>query len=385
MLKLKISCYAFLLLILSVSSAAAAKKPNIVFILADDMGYADLGVNGCTDIPTPNIDRLAAEGVQLTNSYANGSFCTPTRIALMSCRYQQRTGNDDLPHVTGPLPLSVKTLADRLREAGYTTGVIGKWHIGEGDGFLPLQRGFDEFYGFHGGGHTYFPESINPKKKSKGYNSPIYRQEHPIKETRYLTDAFGEEAVAFLKRHRESKKPTFLYLAFNAVHSPMHAKKEDLKRFAHIKEKKRRIYAGMLSAMDSAIGLVLAELDESGKSKDTLVIFHNDNGGPTTRNAVNGSKNAPFRGSKCETFEGGIRVPTFLRWPGVIQPNSTYDKSNITFDLSVTALGLANADTSKTDGVNLLPYITGENSTEPHQALFWRSRTRNGNHAALRG
>jgi arylsulfatase A-like enzyme len=263
--------------------------------------------------------------------------------------------------------------------------MIGKWHIGEGDGFLPLDRGFDSFYGFHGGGHIYFPGKINPKKKSKGYNSPIYRQEHPIKETRYLTDAFGEEAVDFLKRHRESTKPTFLYLAFNAVHAPMHAKKEDLKRFAHIKDKKRRIYAGMLSAMDSAIGLVLAELEESGKANNTLVIFHNDNGGPTTRNAPNASSNQPFRGSKCETFEGGIRVPTLLRWPGVIQPNSTYAKSVITFDLSATALELAKADSSKIDGVNLLPYITGRNTTEPHQALFWRSRTRSGNYAVLRG
>ena len=288
--------------------------PNIILILADDMGYADIGEHGCKDIPTPNIDRIAKEGVRFTDAYANGSFCTPTRVALMSCRYQQRSGNDDLTNVTGPLPLSIKTVANRIREAGYTTGMIGKWHLGEGDGFLPLDRGFDEFFGFHGGGHTYFPEKIDPAKKTKGYNSPIYRQDRSVKEVRYLTDAFGEEAVAFLKRHRESEKPLFLYLAFNAVHTPMHASEKYLNRFPNLKGG-RKTYAAMLSAMDDAVGLVLEELDKSGKARDTLVIFHNDNGGPTTRNAVNSSRNTPLRGSKCETFEGGIRVPLCLRNP----------------------------------------------------------------------
>lgn len=364
---------------------ATAGRPNIVFILADDMGYSDLGVTGCADIPTPNIDQLASQGVFLTQAYANGSFCTPTRCALMSGRYQQRTGNDDLTNVTGPLPKSVKTLADRLREAGYATCAIGKWHLGEGDGYLPLDRGFDEFYGFHGGGHTYFPENINPTRGGRGYNSPIYRQDKPIKETRYLTDAFGEEAAAFLKRHRDADKPLFLYLAFNAVHTPMHAKKADLERFAAIGDKKRRTYAGMLSAMDTAIGVVMTELEQSGKAGNTLVIFHNDNGGPTTRNAVNGSINKPYRGSKCETFEGGIRVPTVLRWPGMIKPATEYGQPVMTFDLSATALHLAKADTAQLDGVDLLPYVTGKEAGAPHDVLFWRSRPRNNNYAVLRG
>jgi len=333
------------------------------------------------------MDRVAREGVRFTSAYANGSFCTPTRVALMSCRYQQRTGNDDLTSITGPLPKSVKTLADRLREAGYVTGVVGKWHLGSGigKGYDPPDRGFDEFYGFHGGGHTYFPAKIDPAdKRAGGYRSPIYRQDKPIKEERYLTDAFGQEAAAFLKRHRKSDKPLFLFLSFNAVHTPMEAPKKYLDRFPGLSGR-RKTYAAMLSAMDDAVGLVLKELDESDKARNTLVIFTNDNGGPTTRNAVNGSRNTPLRGSKCETFEGGIRVPLFVRWPGVIRAGSTYSEAVMTFDLSATALHAAGADRSRIDGVDLLPYLTGKKTGTPHEVLYWRSRTRNNNYAVRRG
>jgi arylsulfatase A-like enzyme len=369
------------LLSLASQLCAADLRPNIVVILADDMGYADIGVHGCTDIPTPNIDRIATQGVRFTDAYANGSFCTPTRAALMSCRYQQRSGNDDLDGVTGPLPLGICTLPDRMRAAGYTTGMVGKWHLGGEDGYTPLDRGFDEFFGFLGGGHYYLP---NPKGKGS-YYAPIFRNRQPVDEQRYLTDAFGEEAAAFLQRHRESHEPLFLYLAFNAVHTPMQATSEDLQRFADIPNRQRRTYAAMLSAMDRAIGLVLDELDTSGKAENTLVTFHNDNGGPTTRNAVNGSRNTPLRGSKCETFEGGIRVPLCFRWPRVIRAGSVYAKPVITFDLSATALQLAGADTAQIDGVNLLPYVTGEKKGSPHEVLFWRSRTRNNNYAVRQG
>ncbi|MFT5131140.1 MAG: arylsulfatase A-like enzyme, partial [Rhodothermales bacterium] len=336
--------------------------------------------HGCVDIPTPHIDRIATEGVRFTDAYANASFCTPTRVALMSCRYQQRTGNDDLPQVTGPLPLSVNTLSDRLKASGYLTGMVGKWHLGSGAGYEPLKRGFDEFFGFLGGGHTYFPD--RPQRGS--YGSPIFRQSEPSGETRYLTDAFGAEAAAFLKRHRDSEKPLFLYLAFNAVHTPMHATERYLKRFPNLSGS-RKTYAAMLSAMDDAIGEVLNELDASGKADDTLVIFHNDNGGPTTRNAVNGSNNAPLRGSKCETFEGGIRVPLFLRWPGKLEAGSVYRKPVMTFDLSATALQLAKADAAGIDGKDLLPYLAGQIDGAPHETLFWRCRTRNNNYAVRHG
>ncbi len=318
---------------MAMSSQAAEGKPNIVLILSDDMGYADIGAHGCKDIPTPHIDRIAAEGVRFTDAYANGSFCTPTRAALISGAYQQRCGNEDLTSVTGPLPRAVRTLPDRLRKAGYTTAMVGKWHLGEKQDFTPLDRGFDEF----------------------------------------------------VDSQREAKKPFFLYLAFNAVHTPLQATDKYLQRFAHIEDRRRRTYAAMLSAMDDAIGLVMKQLAETGKLKNTLVMFHNDNGGPTTRNAVNGSRNTPLRGSKCETFEGGIRVPLAMQWPGVIEAGAVYRQPVITFDLTATVLATAGADAAGVEGVDLMPFLTGDKRGVPHESLYWRCRTRNNNYAMRLG
>jgi arylsulfatase A-like enzyme len=358
-----------------------AKKPNIVVILSDDMGYADIGAHGCKDIPTPNIDRIAKAGVRFTDAYANGSFCTPTRAALMSGRYQQRSGNEDLSSTTGPLPQGIRTLPDRLRAAGYTTAMVGKWHLGEKPGYTPVDRGFDEFFGFLGGGHQYVLQ-----QDGKGeYNAPILRNREPANEQRYLTDAFGEEAAGFVERQRTATKPFFLYLAFNAVHTPLQAIEKYSGRFPSIADPKRRTYAAMLSAMDDAIGLVLTKLEQTGKLEDTLVIFTNDNGGPTTRNAVNGSQNTPLRGSKCETFEGGIRVPLLMQLPGVIAPGTTYTKPAITFDISATALAAAGADTAQLDGIDLLPFLAGKKTGAPHRVLFWRSRTMSNNYGARQG
>lgn len=355
-----------------------APKPNIVVILSDDLGYADIGVHGCKDIPTPHIDRIAARGVRFTDAYSNGSFCTPTRAALMSCRYQHRFGIEDLG---GPLPAQANTLPQRLKAAGYVTGMVGKWHLGSTEGFMPVDRGFDSFFGFLGGGHQYI---ALPGGKGE-YNAPILRNREPVNETRYLTDAFGEEAAAFVDRQRESKNPFFLYLAFNAVHTPLQAVEKYKARFPGITDSKRQTYAAMLSAMDDAIGLVLQKLEQTGKLNQTLVVFTNDNGGPTTRNAVNGSLNTPLRGSKCETFEGGIRVPLLIQWPVVLEAGITYSKPAITFDLSATALAAAGADTSAIDGVDLIPFIKDGKPGTPHDALFWRSRTMSNNYGARQG
>ena len=361
--------------------AAEGEKPNIVLILADDMGYADIGVHGCKDIPTPNIDRIAAQGVRFTDAYANGSFCTPTRAALLSGRYQHRSGMEDLSNVSGPLPKAVRTLPDRLRAAGYTTGMVGKWHLGDQAGFTPVDRGFDEFFGFTGGGHFYVP-----KAKAQGeYTAPLLRNREPLHEQRYLTDAFGEEAAAFVERQRDATKPFFLYLAFNAVHTPLEATGKYLQRFPEITDPRRRTYAAMLSAMDDAVGRVLAQLEQTGKLTNTLVFFTNDNGGPTTRNAVNGSRNTPLRGSKCETFEGGIRVPLFLQWPGVLAAGAVFRQPVISFDLSATIAAAAGADADGFEGVDLVPFVTGNKSGAPHDVLFWRNRTRSNNYAARAG
>jgi len=356
-------------------------RPNIVIILSDDMGYADTGAYGCKDIPTPNIDRIAQQGVRFTDAYANGAFCTPTRSALMSGRYQHRHGNEDLADRTGPLPIAVRTLPQRLRDAGYTTALVGKWHLGSHPGFTPLDRGFDDFFGFLGGGHVYLPM---PGRKGE-YGAPLFRNREPLSEQRYLTDAFGEEAGAFIERQRNATKPFFLYLAFNAVHLPLQTTEKYAARFTGIADARRRSYAAMLSAMDDAVGLVLAKLEQTGKRDTTLVIFHNDNGGPTTRNAINGSRNTPLRGSKGETFEGGIRVPLLMRWPGVLEAGAVCRQPVVSFDLSATALALAGADASGIDGVDLIPFLTGKRAGAPHDVLFWRSRTMDNNHAARQG
>ncbi len=380
---------ALLLAPLAVLSDADApkQKPNIIVILADDLGYGDVGVHGCKDIPTPNIVRLAKGGVRFTDAYANGSFCTPTRAALMSCRYQHRYGIEDLG---GPLPAQAHTLPQRLKATGYVTGMVGKWHLGSTEGFTPVDRGFDQFFGFVGGGHQYI---IQPGGKGE-YNAPILRNCEPVNEQRYLTDAFGEEAAAFVERCSTTKneepgtknaKPFFLYLAFNAVHTPLQAIEKYRARFLGITDPKRQTYAAMLSAMDDAIGLVLTKLEQTGKLNQTLIVFTNDNGGPTTRNAVNGSLNTPLRGSKCETFEGGIRVPLLIQWPGVIAPGTTYAKPAISFDISATALAAAGADATVIDGVDLLPFVKGDKSGTPHDILFWRSRTMSNNYGARQG
>ncbi len=364
---------------LRAAEAPKPARPNIVLILTDDLGYGDLGVHGCKDIPTPHLDQLAAGGVRFTDAYAAGSFCTPTRAALMSGRYQQRTGNEDLTNVTGPLPRAVVTLPQRLKAAGYATGMVGKWHLGEAASFRPNDRGFDAFFGFRGGGHAYLPTA-----NAKGGATAILRNREPVKETRYLTDAFGEETVAFLARQQKDK-PFFLYLAFNAVHTPIQATDKYLRRFAHIEDRTRRTYAAMLSAVDDAVGAVVAKLAETGQLDRTLLLFSSDHGGPTTRNAVHGSRNTPLRGSKCETFEGGIRVPLLAQWPGVLKPGTVYRQPVITMDLTATALAVAGANAEGVEGVNLLPFLSGEKTGAPHDALFWRCRTRGNNYGARQG
>ncbi|MCX7826246.1 MAG: sulfatase-like hydrolase/transferase [Verrucomicrobiae bacterium] len=365
------------------SAASPSQHPNILIILTDDMGYGDIGAHGCKDIPTPHIDSLAKNGARFTNAYAAGSFCTPTRAALMSGRYPQRSGNEDLDGVTGPLPRAVGTLPQRLRAAGYITGMAGKWHLGHAEGFRPTERGFDEFYGIFGGGVANNIPGLPAGKGKRGGPVMVVRGVTPEPATEYLQDAWGREAVRFVEAHRGQK--WFFYLAFNAVHVPVQATEKYLKRFAHIEDRQRRVYAAMLSAVDDAVGAVLAALRETGQLERTLIFFHNDNGGPTTRNGVNGSRNTPLRGSKCETFEGGIRVPLLAQWPRVIKPGTVYRQPVITMDITATALAAADACGDTLDGVNLLPHLRGEKDGAPHEALFWRCRTRSNNFAARQG
>ncbi len=346
-------------------------KPNILVILADDLGYADLGFQGCQDIPTPHLDALAASGIRCTNGYVSGPYCSPTRAGLLTGRYQERFGHEFNPggqrggQNDAGLPVSETTIADRLKTAGYVTGLVGKWHLGSAPKFHPLRRGFDEFFGFLGGAHPYFPE--------RGA-APIYRGTEVVEEREYLTDAFAREAVAFIDRHQ--KDEFLLYLAFNAVHTPMHATDARLARFSSIADERRRTYAAMTSAMDDAVGQVLDKVRTAGLTNDTLVFFFSDNGGPTMRTTtVNGSSNAPLRGSKRTTLEGGVRVPFVVSWPGKVPAGKTFDGTLIQLDVLPTALAAVGVELRpewKLDGVNLLPHFLGDASEGPHDTVYWR-------------
>jgi arylsulfatase A-like enzyme len=348
--------------------AAGPSKPNIVIILADDLGNADVGFQGCRDIPTPNLDSLARNGVRCTNGYVSGPYCSPTRAGLLTGRYQQRFGHEFNPGNEADnnlgLPLTESTLADRLRTAGYATGLVGKWHLGASPQFQPQRRGFDEFYGFLGGAHTYLP----------GQGAPIYRGTEVVQEKDYLTDAIGREAVSFINRHKE--RPLFLEVAFNAVHTPMNATDERLSRFADIKDETRRTYAAMLTALDEAVGKVLDTLRSAGLEENTLIFFFSDNGGPTMPGTtINGSRNDPLRGSKRTTLEGGIHVPFVVQWKGTLSPSSVYEHPVIQLDVLPTALAAAGVNTDprwRLDGVNLLPFLKGEAAAAPHKELYWR-------------
>lgn len=346
-------------------AAEPAAKPNVVILLADDLGYADVGFQGGKDIPTPHIDSLAKNGVRCTNGYVSGP-CSPTRAGLLTGRYQQRFGHEFNPGA-GPdvgLPLSETTLADRLKAAGYVTGWVGKWHLGNAPKFYPQRRGFDEAFGFLGGAHPYFP----------GRGAPIYRGSTEVSEKEYLTDAFAREAVAFIDRHQ--RQPFFLYLAFNAVHTPMQATEDRLKKFPAIADQTRRTYAAMTAAMDEAIGRVLDKLRSAGLEEKTLVFFFSDNGGPTMPGTtINGSRNTPLRGSKRTTLEGGIRVPFAVQWKGRLPAGKVYDRPVIQLDVLPTALAAAGVGVKpewRLDGVNLLPHLTGQPEAAPHETLYWR-------------
>ena len=300
---------AMLGLCLAGPASATERRPNIVILLADDLGYADVGFQGCQDIPTPNIDALAKGGVRCTSGYVSGPYCSPTRAGLLTGRYQQRFGHEFNPGPRGEpggtaidsigLPLSETTIADRLKAAGYATGMVGKWHLGVAPKFHPQKRGFDEYFGFLGGAHVYLPSLSNivfpglqdapgtaatPAAAARSgarrqQAAPIYRGTEAVQELEYLTDAFAREAVSFIERHQG--QPFFLYVPFNAVHTPMHATDKRLQEFASIADPMRRTYCAMTLALDEAIGKILEELRRTNLEQDTLIFFCSDNGGPT--------------------------------------------------------------------------------------------------------
>lgn len=354
------------------TAQAADPKPNIFLIVSDDQGYADVGFQGCKDIPTPHLDQLAREGLHCTNGYVSHPFCSPTRAGLMTGRYQHRFGHQLNPyynpedHKEG-LPMTEKLLPEYLGKAGYKTGWIGKWHLGAAPEFRPENRGFAETFGFIGGGHKFLNWQVNLKNE---YTVPVERNGKAEEVSEHLTTVLGREAAAFVTRHKS--EPWFLYLAFNAPHTPHEPTKERLERFASIENPVRRAYAAQVSLMDDAIGETLNALRASGQEKNTLVFFFSDNGGPITKN---GSINAPLRGGKGDVYEGGMRVPFVVKWPAKLPAGKTYDLPVCSLDVFATSLAVAGAampTDKKYDTVNLIPYLSGEKKETPHDRLLWR-------------
>jgi arylsulfatase A-like enzyme len=349
-------------------------QPNFVLIVADDLGYGDLSYTGSSQINTPNIDEIAYSGVTFTEGYVSSPVCSPSRAGLLTGINQVEFGHDNNiggnqpgfdPNFLG-LPLSQKTIADQLKSLGYTNGLIGKWHLGDETQFHPLQRGFDEFWGYTGGGHDYFIS----EKDGTGYLSPIecsYKEPKPIT---YITDDKGDECVEFIRRHKDV--PFLLFASFNAPHTPMQATEEDLELYAHIKDVKRRTYAAMVHRLDINIGKIVAALDHHGIRENTLIVFISDNGGPTNSN---GSINAPFNGQKGILLEGGIRVPYIMNWPNTLKEQTIYSHPVSSLDIAPTFLHLAGGDILEEDnysGVNLIPHLLEKETAKPHQDLKWR-------------
>jgi arylsulfatase A-like enzyme len=371
--------------------AAGSDRPNVVIILADDMGYGDVGFNGCKDIATPNIDSLAAHGVRFANGYVSQPLCSPSRAGLMTGRYEEQFGHENNPAYLPNddkigLPLDQVTLAQVMRDAGYATGAVGKWHLGAAPCFWPNARGFTEYFGFLGGGHVYMPykkgdplyqEYVKHALKNSlfgEYLRPVMRNDKPVGFNEYMTDALANEAESFITRHKS--EPFFLYLAFNAVHSPLEAPDKYVSRFPDIADKRRRTYAGMTSAMDDGIGRVLKTLRDNRLEDKTLIWFMSDNGGPVYTEMP--THNAPLRGYKHQVYEGGIHVPFVAQWRGHLPEGTVYEQPSISLDIFPTVAAVTAAkvpEKVKLDGVNLLPYVTGKISTPPHDALYWRNRS----------
>jgi len=374
----KIQSIAVLLISLFSANAIFAQinnsKPNFILIVADDLGFADLGFNGSKQIPTPNIDRLAEEGINFTQGYVSAPVCSPSRAGLLTGRNQVHFGHDNNMGGSQPgfdpqylgLPLSETTIATRLNNLAYSTGLIGKWHLGEEPQFHPLKRGFDEFWGYTGGGHDYFTSEPN----GRGYKFPIecnYKIPQPIT---YITDDKGDECVDFIKRHKN--EPFFLFASFNAPHAPMQATEADLELFLHIKNEKRRKYCAMVYRLDVNVGRIMETVEKEGLSENTLVVFISDNGGPVDSN---GSINAPLNGQKGILLEGGIRVPFVMNWKGKLDGGKTYENPVISLDFAATFFELAGGeitDEMKFDGVNLMPFLIGKSNKKPHESMNWR-------------
>ena len=400
----------------------AKRRPNIVVIVADDLGSNDISFygGGVADgaVPTPNIDSIARNGVNFASGYAGNATCSPSRAAMMTGRYATRfgfeftsvpisfarvVGGHAAPDALRPViyhaeresampsyeqlgvPPSEITIAKLLRGAGYRTLHLGKWHLGEAAPFRPNAAGFDDSLGFYAAASMYLPEDDPGVVNSRQAFDPIdrflwaahpfhvrFNGSEPFKPARYMTDYLTDEAIKAIAANRH--RPFFLYLAYNAPHTPLQAAKADYDALAQIKDPTLRVYAAMIRALDRSVGRVLEALKAQGLADDTLVVFTSDNGG--AHYVGLDDLNKPYRGWKATFFEGGVHVPFFMSWPGTLPRGVTYDQPVSHFDIFATAAGAAGvavpADRA-IDGVDLVPFVTGARGSRPHDALFWRS------------
>lgn len=363
----------------------AAQRPNIVLIVADDLGWGDLGCypqdprwGEEAATPTPRLNALAAGGVRFTQAYATGMVCAPSRAGLLTGQHQQRFGYYGFEESLAPIPKKLKLLPEALREVGYRTGMVGKWHFSSAKGSWPLDRGFDRFFGFIGGQHDYYQPGVGETMHGAGRASDafIYDQREPVSEIGFLTDEFTNRAIDFVNEPADA--PFFLYLAYNAPHPPMQAPWDDLKKYAALRPDgaftSRDIARAMIENLDRNIGRLIDSLDASGRGRDTLVIFTSDNGGSDGGPGRMLQHNGGLKGRKSTYYEGGIRVPLIVRWPAGIRAGDTYGKTVSQLDLYPTLLSLAGEASVKTqvlDGVDLRPYLAGERSETSQPALFW--------------
>jgi arylsulfatase A-like enzyme len=368
--------------------SSESTRPNIIVLFVDDVGYCDTEIYGCDDVPTPNIKQLADDGVRFTAGYVTSPVCSPSRASLMTGRYQHRFGHEFLPEGdpdgNAGLPVAEITLADAMSDAGYVTGMVGKWHLGAREEFHPVNRGFDEFYGMVTWGADYADPTrrdvrvwTHPLAKSRDPDAAwsgrgadtVMRGTDPIEEDAYLTDAFSREAVAFIDENKD--KPFFLYVPYTAIHGPLQVTQEYYDRFPDIEDESKRIYAAMTSALDDGIGSIMTALEENGLEQDTLVVFLSDNGA----GVADYTNNAPLRLGKHTLFEGGVRVPFAMKWPARISAGKTYEHPVSSLDIFPTAITAAGGELPADrpmDGIDLLPFVRGSVSEQPHDYLFWR-------------
>jgi len=378
------------------AAVAKAKRPNVIVILADDLGYADVSAYGIKRINTPNIDRIGNEGAKFTAGYATAPVCSPSRAGMQTGRYQERFGFEfnngpatrDVQQNLG-LPVGEITIADALRKQGYHTGLIGKWHLGSNDDYYPTKRGYDEFVGILTGAtsyispdapgvHTYqFNDAADggsPKARNKlnkvfeGPNRTVVENENE-----YLTDYFARRAVDYVQRNARSDDPYFLYAAFTAPHAPLTVTQKYYDRFPQIESEPARIYAAMISALDDAVGDILKAVEASGEADNTIIYFMSDNGCAAYLPGLCSCE--PLRGGKLTHYEGGTRVPFMMRWPAQVKPGTIYRNPVSTMDIFPTVLTAAGGKLAADrvyDGVDIVPYLTGKNPGQPHDILAWR-------------